>query len=78
MVFLGLSLDILELKVLKKRYDGVEIPFFSHTRKVKYYDVVTDDVIEKWDNSRQQSAIEQNDPTDLYSGFRSGAINTND
>ena len=28
------------------RYDGVEIPFFSHTRKVKYYDVTTDDNIE--------------------------------
>lgn len=28
------------------RYDGVEIPFFSHTRKIKYYDEDTDDVIE--------------------------------
>ena len=28
------------------RYDGVEIPFYSHTRKVKYYDVATDDNIE--------------------------------
>lgn len=28
------------------RYDGVEVPFFSHTRKVKYYDATTDDIIE--------------------------------
>lgn len=28
------------------RYDGVEIPFFSYGRKVKYYDVSTDDTIE--------------------------------
>lgn len=28
------------------RYDGVEVPFFSHTRKVKYYDISTDDVAE--------------------------------
>jgi len=28
------------------RYDGVEVPFFTHGRKAKYYDVDTDDVIE--------------------------------
>jgi hypothetical protein len=28
------------------RYDGVEIPFFSYGRKVKYYNVTTDDVVE--------------------------------
>jgi hypothetical protein len=28
------------------RYDGVEVPFFAYGRKVKYYDVDTDDVIE--------------------------------
>ena len=28
------------------RYDGVEIPFFSHDRKLKYYDEATDDIIE--------------------------------
>lgn len=28
------------------RYDGVEIPFFAYGRKVKYYDITTDDVIE--------------------------------
>ena len=28
------------------RYNGVEIPFFSYLRKVKYYDVATDDNIE--------------------------------
>lgn len=28
------------------RYDGVSVPFFSYGRKVKYYDVVTDDTIE--------------------------------
>lgn len=28
------------------RYDGVEVPFYSHGRKVKYYDVTTDDGIE--------------------------------
>lgn len=28
------------------RYDAVEIPFFSHTRKIKYYDVATDDMVE--------------------------------
>jgi hypothetical protein len=32
------------------RYDGVEVPFFSHTRKVKYYDSVTDDTIEVGSN----------------------------
>lgn len=28
------------------RYDGTEIPWYSHGRKVKYYDVVTDDTVE--------------------------------
>ncbi len=28
------------------KYDGSEVPFFSHTRKVKYYDSTTDDIIE--------------------------------
>lgn len=28
------------------RYDGVEVPFYSHGRKVKYYDVTTDDTVE--------------------------------
>jgi hypothetical protein len=28
------------------RYDGTEIPFYSHGRKVKYYDVGTDDAVE--------------------------------
>lgn len=28
------------------KYDGTEIPFYSHGRKVKYYDSVTDDGIE--------------------------------
>jgi hypothetical protein len=28
------------------RYDGTEIPWYSHGRKVKYYDVATDDAIE--------------------------------
>lgn len=28
------------------RYDGVEVPFYSHGRKVKYYDVTTDDNVE--------------------------------
>lgn len=28
------------------RYDGVQIPFFSFGRKIKYYDSVTDDMIE--------------------------------
>lgn len=28
------------------RYDGVEVPFFAHTRKIKYYDSATDDNIE--------------------------------
>jgi hypothetical protein len=28
------------------RYDGVEVPFFSHGRKIKYYDVTTDDTVE--------------------------------
>jgi hypothetical protein len=28
------------------RYDGVSVPFFSYGRKVKYYDVVTDDTVE--------------------------------
>lgn len=28
------------------RYDGVQIPYYSYGRKVKYYDVVTDDTIE--------------------------------
>ena len=28
------------------RYNGVEIPFFSYLRKIKYYDVATDDNIE--------------------------------
>lgn len=28
------------------RYDGVEVPFFSHGRKVKYYNVSTDDTTE--------------------------------
>ncbi len=28
------------------KYDGTEIPFYSHGRKVKYYDVTTDDAIE--------------------------------
>lgn len=28
------------------RYDGTEIPWYSHGRKVKYYDVTTDDAVE--------------------------------
>jgi hypothetical protein len=28
------------------RYDGVQIPFWTHGRKIKYYDVTTDDSIE--------------------------------
>lgn len=28
------------------RYDGIEVPFYSHGRKVKYYDVDTDDTVE--------------------------------
>jgi len=28
------------------KYDGVQTPFYSHGRKVKYYDVITDDTIE--------------------------------
>lgn len=28
------------------RYDGVSVPFFSYGRKVKYYDVTTDDTVE--------------------------------
>lgn len=28
------------------RYNGVQVPWFSHGRKVKYYDVITDDTIE--------------------------------
>lgn len=28
------------------RYDGVQVPFYSHGRKVKYYDITTDDTIE--------------------------------
>lgn len=28
------------------RYDGVEVPWFSHGRKVKYYNVTTDDTVE--------------------------------
>ena len=28
------------------RYNGVEVPFFSHTRKLKYYDIVSDDTVE--------------------------------
>jgi hypothetical protein len=31
--------------------------------------------LETWDNQRQLSAIEHNDPTELYGGYRSGAIN---
>ncbi len=34
--------------------------------------------MEKWDNDRQLSAIENSDPTDLYSYPRAGAINTRD
>lgn len=34
--------------------------------------------MEKWDNERQQSALEQNDPTDLYAYPRSGAIDRYD
>lgn len=32
------------------RYDGVEIPFYSHGQKVKYYDVDTDDTVEVGSN----------------------------
>ncbi|UPJ35850.1 hypothetical protein IVB45_02220 [Bradyrhizobium sp. 4] len=32
------------------RYDGTQIPFYSHGRKVKYYDVTTDDGIEVGSN----------------------------
>jgi hypothetical protein len=32
------------------RYDGVQIPFFSYGRKVKYYDVTTDNTIEVGSN----------------------------
>lgn len=28
------------------RYDGTSVPFFSYGRKVKYYDVITDDTVE--------------------------------
>ncbi len=28
------------------RYDGVQVPFFSHTRKVKYYNLSSDDTVE--------------------------------
>ena len=34
--------------------------------------------MENWDNERQLSTIDQNDPTDLYSYPRSGAINRYD
>lgn len=32
------------------RYNGTQIPFYSHGRKVKYYDVTTDDAIEVGSN----------------------------
>jgi hypothetical protein len=39
---------------------------------------VLKDSLEKWDNERQLSSIETNDPTDFYDGFpRAGAINRN-
>lgn len=28
------------------RYDGVEVPFFSYGRKIKYYDIVSNDTVE--------------------------------
>lgn len=31
--------------------------------------------MEKWDNEKQMSALQDNDPTELYGGFRDGAIN---
>src|SRR5690348_10738953 len=33
-----------------KRYDGTEIPFYSHGQKVKYYDADSDDAIEVGSN----------------------------
>ncbi len=32
------------------RYDGTQVPWYSHGRKVKYYDVTTDDTIEVGSN----------------------------
>lgn len=29
-----------------RKYDGSEVPFYSHGQKIKYYDVVTDDTVE--------------------------------
>lgn len=52
-----------------RRYDGVEIPFFSYGRKVKYYDTATDDTIEVGTDLLPSSASGEDVWMEAYQGL---------
>lgn len=43
------------------RFDGTQIPFFSYGRKVKYYDLASDDTIEVGSNMLPQAVVDEDD-----------------
>ena len=56
-------------------YDSINKLMLPSNQAVMYS---LKNAMEKWDNERQMSSIENNDPTEEYDGgFRSGAINRN-
>lgn len=56
-------------------YDSINRQMLSGHREMV---TVLKRAMEKWDTEKQLNSLVNNDPTDLYGGFRSGAINTND
>lgn len=51
------------------RYDGVEVPWFSYGRKVKYYNVTTDDTVEVGTNLLPATADEEDVWFQPYQGL---------
>ena len=54
-------------------YDSINRQMLSGHREMV---TVLKRAMEKWDTEKQLNSLVNNDPTDLYGGFRSGAINT--
>ena len=48
------------------RFDGVQVPFFTHGRKMKYYDVTADDTVEIGTNVLPQAAVDDEDDVSIY------------
>lgn len=56
------------------RYDGVEIPFFSFGRKINYYDVTTDDIIEVGTNLLPVGATAEDVWFSAYQGLAGSMV----